>query len=205
MLSRKPSPAMLVALLALFVALGGSSYAALTLPRGSVGGKQLKKNAVTSPKVKRGSLLLSDFRASHRSRLRGAQGIPGQQGAQGAQGEKGEKGDRGLAGTARAYALVHGDSCALMAACGIPKTKAVAYAIRVGVGIFCVGVTGIDASAADSVAVVTWAEEGVGGMARWRSDNNACVASEFEVLTSYAPGGSTPTAADSADFSIVIP
>ena len=67
------------------------------------------------------------------------------------------------------------------------------------------GVTGIDASAADSVAVVTWAEEGVGGMARWRSDNNACVASEFEVLTSYAPGGSTATAADSADFSIVIP
>ena len=129
MRSRKPSPAMLVALLALFVALGGSSYAALTLPRGSVGGKQLKKNAVTSPKVKRGSLLLSDFRASQRSRLRGAQGIPGQQGAQGAQGEKG---DRGLAGTARAYALVHGDSCALMAACGIPKTKAVAYAIRVG-------------------------------------------------------------------------
>jgi hypothetical protein len=30
-------------------------------------------------------------------------------------------------------------------------------------------VNGIDASAADSVAVVTWAKEGVGGMARWRS------------------------------------
>ena len=49
MRSRKPSPAMLVALLALFIALGGGSYAAVALPKGSVGGRQLKKNAVTSP------------------------------------------------------------------------------------------------------------------------------------------------------------
>ena len=196
---------MLIAVVALFVALGGSSYAALTLPKASVGGKQLRKNAVTSPKVKPGSLLRSDFRASERSRLRGPRGIPGPQGRQGPpgeKGEKGEKGDTGLAGTARAYALVRGGDCALLAACPIPKTKAVAYAIRVGQGIACVGVNGIDASAADSVAVVTWAEEGVGGMARWRSDNNACMASEFEVLTSYV---GNPTLPASADFSIVIP
>ena len=49
---RKPSPATFIALVALFVALGGSSYAALRLPRNSVGGKQLKRNAVASPKVK---------------------------------------------------------------------------------------------------------------------------------------------------------
>lgn len=90
MRSRKPSPAMLVALLALFVALGGSSYAALTLPKGSVGSKQLRKNAVTSPKVKPGSLLLSDFRASQRAGLVGPQG---------AQGPKGDKGEPGLNGT----------------------------------------------------------------------------------------------------------
>jgi hypothetical protein len=42
MRSPRRSPAMLVALLALFVALGGSSYAALQLPRASVGTKQLK-------------------------------------------------------------------------------------------------------------------------------------------------------------------
>ena len=51
---RKPSPAMLVALLALFAALGGSSDAALKLPKNSVGGRQLKKNRVTSPKVRPG-------------------------------------------------------------------------------------------------------------------------------------------------------
>jgi hypothetical protein len=45
---------MLVALLALFAALGGSSDAALKLPKNSVGGRQLKKNRVTSPKVRPG-------------------------------------------------------------------------------------------------------------------------------------------------------
>jgi hypothetical protein len=46
-----------IACLALFVALGGVSYAALQLPKNSVGAKQLKKKAVTpaklSPAVKR--------------------------------------------------------------------------------------------------------------------------------------------------------
>lgn len=45
-----------IATIALFVALGGSSYAALQLPRNSVGTKQLKRNAVTGVKVKRGAL-----------------------------------------------------------------------------------------------------------------------------------------------------
>jgi hypothetical protein len=92
---RRPSPAMLVALLALFAALGGSSYAALQLPRGSVGTTQLRNGAVTSPKVKNNSLLVRDFRASQRSLLRGPRG---RQGAQGPQGERGERGVRGEVG-----------------------------------------------------------------------------------------------------------
>lgn len=48
----RPSPAMVVACVALAVALGGTSYAAVTLPRNSVGTKQLKRNAVTGVKVK---------------------------------------------------------------------------------------------------------------------------------------------------------
>jgi hypothetical protein len=54
----------LIAYLALFVALGGTSYAAVNLPPNSVGGKQLKKNAVTSKKVKNGSLLRVDFKGA---------------------------------------------------------------------------------------------------------------------------------------------
>jgi hypothetical protein len=49
---RRPSPALVVALIALFVSLGGTSYAAFTLPKNSVGTKQLKKNAVTSVKIR---------------------------------------------------------------------------------------------------------------------------------------------------------
>jgi len=57
-----PSPAMVVAMLALLVALGGVGYAATALPRNSVGTPQLKKNAVTSIKVKDRSLLARDFK-----------------------------------------------------------------------------------------------------------------------------------------------
>lgn len=48
----RPSPAMVVACIALTVALGGTSYAAIALPKNSVGTRQLKKNAVTGVKVK---------------------------------------------------------------------------------------------------------------------------------------------------------
>ena len=50
---RAPSPALVISLIALFVALGGTSYAAINaLPKNSVGTKQLKKNAVTGAKIK---------------------------------------------------------------------------------------------------------------------------------------------------------
>ena len=91
MLSRL-SFANVIASIALFVALGGSSYAALNLPKGSVGPVQLQKNAVTSVKVKPGSLLKSDFKKSQRAKLRGAQGPQGPQGLQGPQGAPGSPG-----------------------------------------------------------------------------------------------------------------
>jgi len=48
---RLPSPAMVVACIALAVALGGTSYAAIKLPRNSVGTSQLQKNAVVATKL----------------------------------------------------------------------------------------------------------------------------------------------------------
>ena len=56
---KAPSPAFVVSLLALFVALGGTTYAATSLPANSVGTKQLKKNAVTAAKIKNGAIVAS--------------------------------------------------------------------------------------------------------------------------------------------------
>lgn len=53
-LLRRPSPALAVAFLALLVALGGTSYAALSVPKNSVGTKQLKNKAVTASKLANG-------------------------------------------------------------------------------------------------------------------------------------------------------
>lgn len=50
-----------ISVVALIVALGGTSYAAMKVPRGSVGHAQLRPGAVQSDVVKDGSLLKRDF------------------------------------------------------------------------------------------------------------------------------------------------
>ncbi len=59
---RPPSPAMCVALLGLSVGLGGTAWAAVSLPAHSVGTAQLKHAAVTGDKVKDHSLTGDDIR-----------------------------------------------------------------------------------------------------------------------------------------------
>src|SRR2546421_176020 len=81
---RRPSPALAISLVALFVALGGGAYAATQLPKDSVGTRQLKKNAVVSSKVKNGSLLRRGFKAGQLPRgPKGDQGPKGNQGPTG--------------------------------------------------------------------------------------------------------------------------
>ena len=65
----RPTPAMVVAAIALFVALGGTGYAALKLPPQSVGKKELKRNAVTTAKVDNNTLRLKDFYRRDLNRL----------------------------------------------------------------------------------------------------------------------------------------
>jgi hypothetical protein len=84
-----------IALLALFVAMGGTGYAALKLPKNSVGSKQIKKNAVSGSKVKNGSLKKGDFAAG--SLPAGPQGLPG---------AKGDKGDQGLTGATGTFGAI---------------------------------------------------------------------------------------------------
>src|SRR5437763_12617622 len=55
-LSCRPSPAMIVALVALFVAMGGTTYAVTKLPKRSVGSLQLKKGAVHRENIAAGAV-----------------------------------------------------------------------------------------------------------------------------------------------------
>ena len=107
----RPSPAMVVAMLALLVAAAGTGYAATSLPANSVGPAQLQSNAVTSPKVKNHSLLKLDFANGQiPAGPRGPRGFPGAPGPPGAAGAKGATGPVGPAGTAATkWALVGKD------------------------------------------------------------------------------------------------
>src|SRR3954462_15628074 len=87
-----------ISVLALFLALGGTGYAALKLPKNSVGSKQIKRNAVNSAKVKNGSLKANDF---------GAGQLPaGPKGAKGDKGNPGTNGTNGAPGEAAAFARI---------------------------------------------------------------------------------------------------
>jgi hypothetical protein len=89
---RLPSPALVLAALALLVALGGTSYAAVALPNNSVGAAQIRAGAVASPEVRNGSLRTLDLAPAARRALKG------QAGQQGRQGPKGDAGPPGLSG-----------------------------------------------------------------------------------------------------------
>jgi hypothetical protein len=52
----RPSPALVVSIIALIIALGGTSYAAFRVPKNSVGSDQLRKNAVTTKKIHDGAV-----------------------------------------------------------------------------------------------------------------------------------------------------
>jgi hypothetical protein len=109
-----------IAIAALFIALGGVSYAAIKVPAGSVGtkqlknnavsGKKLKKNAVAGAKVRNGSLAAVDFAPGQlpagatgpqgQTGLAGSDGAAGTTGATGATGATGPVGDTGSSSTA---------------------------------------------------------------------------------------------------------
>ena len=92
LLRHRPSPAMVVALTSLFIALGGAGYAAFVLPA----------NSLTTREVKDYSLLKRDFKRGQLPRgphgHRGPKGAPGARGDRGPTGDPGPKGDAGPQG-----------------------------------------------------------------------------------------------------------
>jgi hypothetical protein len=133
----RPSPALIVASVALAVALGGTGYAAIVLPANSVGTLQLKNGAVVAAKVKRGSLRATSFAPAALRGLkgdRGADGLPGAAGPAGAQGTKGDKGDPAT----KLFAVVDSSGNATVKSSGVssnktgPNTYAVTFPQGVG-------------------------------------------------------------------------
>lgn len=61
---RRPSPALVISLVALFLAVAGTSYAAFSLPKNSVGTKQLKNGAVTGSKISNGAVTARKLNAT---------------------------------------------------------------------------------------------------------------------------------------------
>lgn len=144
---RRPSPAIVVASIALLVALGGTSIAAVNqLAANSVGTSQLKNNAVTTPKIKNNAVASAKIAGNavnsgkiangtiQPADLSSAAKTSGPAGAQGAQGPTGPTGPAGSPGNNSLVAFAnvngtgaspsirsfggHGTTGASVAACG---------------------------------------------------------------------------------------
>lgn len=112
-LSDRLTYANVMATVAVFLALGGISWAATSLPRNSVGNGQLKRNAVTGSKVKNGSLTAADLKKGTITA-----------GAPGAQGPPGAKGDTGATGPSDAYQGLRGAALPLSLTAGFATVVA---------------------------------------------------------------------------------
>jgi hypothetical protein len=168
------SYANVVASLALFVALGGTGYAAVTITGknvkdASLTGRDVKNSSLTTSDVKNGSLLRQDFKVGQ---------IPaGAPGAPGAPGQKGDKGEPGAPGTARAYAFV-----ASGGQVDETKSKGVADANVTAAGnTYCFGGLGFTPSNVMVTPLETYRDV----MVEWGVGGLGC---EFRVVLSEANG-----------------
>jgi hypothetical protein len=116
-----------IALLALFIALSGTTFAAaVALPRNSVGTAQLKNGAVTKKKINKKTI----------RQLRGNRGRAGPIGPQGPTGARGPTGAQGAAGSAAAYARVLATGAV---DASFSKNVASGNVTHPGTGKYCIG------------------------------------------------------------------
>lgn len=176
-----------VSTVCLFILLGGGAYAATRLAKNSVGSRQIRRNAVTSAKVKDHSLLGRDFKPGQ---------IP-----------SGQPGPAGPPGSARAYAEVNSGGIAKKPTFKQGKVQGFAAIQNPEEGVYClIPVAGIDPAASAAVVSPLWSS-GFAGQPehayRWEDPASPCGAGTFTVITT---GGAAPsTQTDGIDFSVVVP
>jgi hypothetical protein len=222
------SPATVLSLLALFVALGGVSYAAVTIngnniQNNSIPGNKLRNGAVTNQKVKPNSLRANRLTAAARANLQGAQGPQGPRGLQGPQGPRGERGERGEAGlsgaqgpqgpagTALAYAQVNALETPLPLLV-LQRTSGFTTVARPETGLYCLEPEATVLAQAFSAGVPTRptvasielgnteADPTAPLTVQVRADAEICDPNAFEVVTL---SGDTPV--NDISFTLIVP
>jgi hypothetical protein len=167
-----------VAYIALFIALGGTSYAAVTVTGrnvkdGSLTGRDIRNGSVRSADVRdlrAGDFALGQLPAGHvgpagppggvgpagRNGLAGPQGKPGgigpkgDIGHQGPPGAKGDTGEQGPPGSALAYAAVSVDNSVFPPTVRLATAKNVTAVRRAAAGVYCLTMaTGVHPSVMD--------------------------------------------------------
>jgi hypothetical protein len=192
---RAPSPAFVISLIALFVALGGTTYAATSLPKNSVGTKQLKNGAVTKGKINKKTI--SALRGS-----RGPVGPAGPKGATGSQGPSGPKGSTGSPGadgTAVAYARVLDDGTVDSA-----QSKGIVSAnvSHPGTGIYCF--SGLSFTPHNAVGSAQHTEDNLSAFVNNGTVYASCPGTSQVSVVLLADGGSSGDFAQDGPFMIAI-
>ncbi|GAB3022187.1 hypothetical protein GCM10011376_27370 [Nocardioides flavus (ex Wang et al. 2016)] len=121
---RRGSYANVASTLALIVALGGTSYAAVAIPKNSVGSKQIVNSSVKSKDVKNGTLKSVDFKAGQ---------LPA--GATGPAGPAGPAGPQGPAGPSHAFGFSSSDTIGWAA---VPDEPVVLASLNLPAGSYAV-------------------------------------------------------------------
>jgi hypothetical protein len=173
-----------IALLALFITLSGTTYAAATA---------LAPNSVGAKQVINGSLQTKDLSRKARKALKGNRGPRGRAGATGA---------RGVPGTAKAYVRVFADGSLDTA-----HTKNVTSVGHPTAGTYCINVAaGLTTADTLPVAVTDFSGAGPNTTAQIRRTNGDCAANQLEVITyllTVSGANVVATRTDEAFFAVV--
>ena len=199
----RPSPAVLLGLLALFFAMTGSAVAA---------------SMITSKQIKDGTIQVRDLSRSARSALGGARGTAGARGprglegaagaagpagARGATGDQGVGGATGAPGTARAYAAVN-----RAGTLDVTRSKGVSAVTHGGTGAYCVTLdAGIDATSTVAVVARLGAQSEANAIYAVDATGTGCLGNSVRVSSGQLQtlaGDGTSIAADQG-FYIIVP